>query len=152
MKARLLALPTLLLVGAVLTAEEPSPAEKELKQLEGTWVVETMIGGGKDFYADGQPKAVVVFKGDKARIEGNELLQKLYTSFTIKVDPTTNPKCMDMVITEGSMKGMVVECIYEVKGDELKMCARLGGNERPSKFESPEGTPIVLAVAKRQKP
>jgi uncharacterized protein (TIGR03067 family) len=152
MKAKLLALSTLLLLVAGLGGEEPKTAEKELKELEGTWVVETMIGGGKDFYADGQPKAVVIFKGDKARVEGNELLQKLYTSFTVKVDPTTTPKCLDMVITEGSMKGERVECIYEVKGDELKMCARLGSGERPSKFESPEGSPIILAVAKRQKP
>ena len=61
------------------------------------------IGGGKDFYASGQPKATVIFKGNKATIEGNDLLQKEYATFTIKIDPSTNPKCIPTVLVSTAL-------------------------------------------------
>jgi uncharacterized protein (TIGR03067 family) len=152
MKAKVLALPVLLLAAPLMGAEEKKAADKDLEALQGTWLVETLVGNGKDFYADGQSKVTVTFKGNKGTLDGNDLLKKEYATFTVKLDPSTTPKCLDMTITDGNQKDVVFECIYEVKGDELKICAVLGGKERPTDFTSAEGSNRVLAVAKRQKP
>lgn len=73
-----------------------------------------------------------------------------YATITFKVDPGTSPRCLDMTITAGSQKDLVIEGIYELKDDEFKICAKLLGKDRPLKFESPEGASLVLLVLKRE--
>jgi uncharacterized protein (TIGR03067 family) len=147
MTARLCVLLPLLLA-APLAADEKKAADKDLEALEGKWVFETLVVGGVDEYKDGAPKVVIQFKGGKGEfVEGNVVPD--YRTFKFKIDPTTDPKCLDVTFID---KGETMEAIYELKGDELKICVHAGGKERPTKFESPEGSPLVLAVAKRQKP
>jgi uncharacterized protein (TIGR03067 family) len=56
------------------------------------------------------------------------------------VDPSANPKKMDMVITKGKNKGETVFCIYEIKGDVLRYCGRINDPAgRPTSFVTKEG-------------
>jgi uncharacterized protein (TIGR03067 family) len=137
-----------------LGADDPKAAEKkELEALQGTWQVESLIVNGKDFFADGQARFhFVVNKNGEASLDGNDFVKKFSETFNFKLDPSTTPRCADIVVTAGQLKGVKMEGIYEFKGvDELRVCAKVGGNERPAKFESVEGTDTILAVLKRQK-
>jgi len=147
MRANLLVLPVLLLVAAVLGADDKA-ADKELDKVQGKWTVESLTVAGKNEYADGAPKIVLVFKGNKGDVEaGNVVLE--YSKFTISLDPSTDPKCMDLTFGKA---GVTFEAIYEVKGDDLRICVHLEPRNRPTEFASPEGSKAALAVAKRQKP
>ena len=44
-----------------------------------------------------------------------------------------------------------MEGIYQLKDDELKICLKVLGGDRPSEFNAPEGSSIVLMVLKRNK-
>ena len=75
-----------------------------------------------------------------------------YARLKVKLDPTTSPKLFDITVGDGIQKGAVMEGIYELKGDEFKVCAKVLGNERPTEFASPEGASVVLVIFKREKP
>jgi uncharacterized protein (TIGR03067 family) len=127
-------------------------AKKDLAKLQGTWTAKTVIYNGKDFLADGKGGFRFVVKDDVAVIEGNKAVKKEYARIKLKLDPSATPRLVDITVGGGSQAGAVIEGIYELKGDEWRICARVLGKERPLEFGSPEGSSIVLLVLGRQKP
>jgi uncharacterized protein (TIGR03067 family) len=125
-------------------------AKKDQEKLQGTWETTVVQYNGKD-QAD-EIKLKLVFKGKEVKVEGNDEVQRDYGRFTYKIDPSTTPRAIDITVAEGNQKDTVLEGIYELKGDELRMCVKVIGKERPAKFESPEGESIALVVLKRVKP
>ena len=149
---RLSALASLLmLLGAAYAQEASDAAKGEVKKLQGTWKTAALTYNGSDFLKGGKPGFNFTFKGDEAVIEGNDAVKKEYAKIRVKLDPATMPKSMDITVSGGVQKDAVIEGIYELKGDELKICAKVFGNDRPTEFASPEGSSIFLLVLKRQK-
>jgi uncharacterized protein (TIGR03067 family) len=143
----------LLGAGFVLAADKAEDdAKKEVAKLKGTWTPTSLRWNGKDLPTDGKYKFKFVFQDDQATIEGSNAVKKEYGKITFKLDPTTDPKIVDMTISAGVQKDAVIEGIYQLKDDELTICAKVLGNERPAQFESAEGSSVVLIVLKREKP
>jgi uncharacterized protein (TIGR03067 family) len=140
----------LVLTGVLLIAADDA-AKKDLDKFQGAWDAVAIEFNGKDLLNDGV-KLRFTFKGNKATVDGDEDVKKDYAAFTFKLDPSTNPKCIDMTISAGEQKDSVIEGIYEFKGDELRLCAKTTARERPAKFASPEGENIALMTLKRIKP
>jgi uncharacterized protein (TIGR03067 family) len=138
----------LLAVVAPLRAEDDK-VKKDLKALEGTWNVESLEYNGKDI--KDKYKLSFVFKGDQVTVEGDDKVKKEYATFKLKLDPTGMPKVMDLTVSGGVQKDAVLEGIYELKDDELKICVMVFGKDRPTEFKSPEGGSIALVTLKRQK-
>jgi uncharacterized protein (TIGR03067 family) len=139
----------LLILAAGPGADEAAP--KDLDAIQGTWETTAVHYDGRDLAADGL-KLKLTFKGKEVSVDGDDEVKKDYGKFTVKLDPSTKPKCIDIVVVAGEQKDSVIEGIYELKGDELRLCARVVGKERPDKFASPEGQNIALVVLKRVKP
>jgi uncharacterized protein (TIGR03067 family) len=127
-------------------------ARKDLDRLHGTWTTAALTYNGKDFLADGKKGFQFVIKGDQAVIEGNDEVKKEYARIKLKLDPSTTPKLVDITVAAGVQKDAVIEGIYELKGDEFRICARVLGKDRPTEFASPAGSSVVLLVLKRQAP
>src|SRR5262245_16284978 len=150
----ILAVAVAMTVVAMTAADEVSDKaaiERELKKLEGIWNTTALTYNGKDFLANGKSGFNFVFKGNEAAIEGNDAVKKEYAKIRVKLDVTAKPKIMDITVAAGIQKDAVIEGIYELKDDELKICAKVFGNERPTEFSSPDGASIVLLVLKREK-
>jgi uncharacterized protein (TIGR03067 family) len=141
----------LVVLTAVLLVAAEDKGKKDQDQIQGVWETTAVELNGKDLAADGV-KLTFTMKGNKASVDGNEEAKRDYGAFTFKLDPTTNPKCIDMKITAGDQKDTDLEGIYELKGETLRLCIKLGAKERPAKFESPEGQNICLLSLKRVKP
>jgi uncharacterized protein (TIGR03067 family) len=137
-------LATLLILGGGGGTEQ----KKELAKFAGTWTVTELIFNGKDH---SNLKFNFVFKGDEAVIEGNDNIKLEYARLKILLDPTTKPKILDIKVLGGIQKDATLEGIYEFKGDELRICLKVFGNDRPSEFASPDGESIALLVLKRSK-
>jgi uncharacterized protein (TIGR03067 family) len=149
MKTRCLAV---LVVGLLLAADDPKDAKKkDLELLTGTWTASSVEYGGEKVGGDIVKGLTLVVEGDKMTIKGDSAELEKYGKATLKIDPTTTPKIMDVTITHGDEKGTTFEGIYEVDKDEWKLCVKLAGKERPAKFESAAGSQDVLAVFKREK-
>jgi uncharacterized protein (TIGR03067 family) len=137
-----------LLAVAALGADD---AKKDLDKLQGEWSTVSAVVDGEAL-----PDSLVAalkfsIKDDKIVIKGDEEVVKMYAKGALKLDPSTTPKSVDFKAGEGSEKGAVIEGIYELKGDEFRICAKLAGKDRPTEFASKEGTQTVLIVLKRDK-
>jgi len=151
MRGTLLLLAMVVPPSAALSADEP--AEKDLMLLQGRWDSVLVVHSGKEVKPE-NVKSVVrfVIKGDKVFYldkDGNVPKVKP-TAHQIKLDSTTKPKQMDYIQTEDN-KDKISKGIFDVKGDDLKICLDVEDKGRPKAFESKEGSGHRLLVLKRVK-
>jgi uncharacterized protein (TIGR03067 family) len=130
--------------------KEKDAIKKDLAAFQGAWTTAEVIYNGKDFLAEANAPLRFVFKDNEATIEASEAVTKEYGKIKIKLDPSAMPKCVDITVTAGVQLKAVIEGIYELKKDQIRICAKVFGNERPTEFASPEGTSTVLLVLKRE--
>jgi uncharacterized protein (TIGR03067 family) len=90
-------------------------------------------------------------KGNQITLKGVEDLMKKFGKVTFKLDPSSMPKFIDFKVEAGSEKNSEYEGIYELKGDELRICASVVSRNRPDEFKTKEGSNRVLFVLKRDK-
>jgi uncharacterized protein (TIGR03067 family) len=130
-------------------AAEPEAAKKDLASLQGKWLVESLEYNGKEL--KDKYKLSFLLKDKVLVVEGNGKVRKEYAKLALTVDATTMPKCVDLTVADGSQKDAKLEGIYELKGDELRLCVKVFGLDRPNEFKSPEGASVALLTLKRQK-
>jgi uncharacterized protein (TIGR03067 family) len=142
-----------LVAAGLLLAGEPvtDAAREEMKKLEGTWEPVALESGGQRA-TPGELKEIngseklTIKDGKTAVCYGTKCYEAVVT-----VDPTKNPKTIDMVVTEGKLKGLTSLAIYDVHGDELKICYDVEQERvRPKEFTS-KGTCVIVGY-KRVKP
>jgi uncharacterized protein (TIGR03067 family) len=144
---------TALIVSAVLFAPAADPpklseaAQKELKKLEGKWKVQKMATAGMEHtLGPNDPELVMELKDGKWIFTGVE------KAVVVALDPTADPKCIDLKSVEKGRNGAVDEAIYKLDGDTLSVCLYQGkGKQRPTSFDAPKERDTVLVVMKRFK-
>jgi uncharacterized protein (TIGR03067 family) len=135
-----------------IAVAQDDAAKKELKKLDGVWQVVSAEGDGNPFPEEVIQNLRMVFKRDQLTLKGVEDLMKKFEKITLMIDPATTPKIMDFKIEAGSEKDNTFEGIYELKGDQLKICAATERGNRPGDFETKAGSNRVLFVLKRENP
>lgn len=131
-----------------LAAPSPEDLEKELGRLEGTWKFTSI-------QADGTKLADDVVRGARLRIAGKRFtfrVDKELHDGIINVDPTQKPKTIDVTFTSGIDKGKSALGIYELSGDQFRVCIGIVGKERPKEFKSTPKSGHVLEMMIRDKP
>jgi uncharacterized protein (TIGR03067 family) len=136
-----------LLIAALVLAA-PTPAE-DRKDIQGTWTVVSAVRAGVKEPDDTIKKLGCVIKDDTMTMlkDGKDV-----GTWTFKLNPAKSPKAIDATLqlghgrTERPALG-----IYELKGDELKLCFAQGKGDRPTAFASNPGLAQNLIVLKRQK-
>jgi uncharacterized protein (TIGR03067 family) len=123
-------------------------ASKDQQQLQGTWKVLAGNEGGKTLPP---PRA----KGSKVVVSGNHITvyeEEKKREMTFKLDPTKEPRTIDLTLTEGKDKGETSPGIYALEGELLKIAFALPGKARPTTFTPKQGSQEMLFVLKRAKP
>jgi uncharacterized protein (TIGR03067 family) len=139
-----------LLLGCLVSAYgETRPGDaKELEKLQGTWSFVKASGGG-DQKKERRAAVRIVFKGDAITFLADDSKRTVRGTYT--VDPSKNPKIMDITLDKDGAK-VVTLTIYELDGDTLKLCHYVGGmasKERPKELVADKRT--VLGTLKREK-
>jgi uncharacterized protein (TIGR03067 family) len=143
----------LLAAGLCLAADDAKDAAKaEMKKLEGTWVATSIEYDGEQVLGGEVKDVKLVISGDEISVKGAIPDADKYAKLTYKVDPSTTPKIIDVTFTVGADKGTVMEGIYKLEGDELRLCVQVFGKERPGEFATQGGSNRALGVLKREKP
>jgi uncharacterized protein (TIGR03067 family) len=124
-------------------------AEEEKDPLLGVWNAKSLETEGAAAPDDAFRLMRFTFKEKTVLIRGN-FGDDREEECEYKSDPKKKPKQLD--ISPPKQKHPVV-AIYEVKGDELKICLRHGPDTdgRPTEFATTPGSRLVLMVLKRQK-
>jgi uncharacterized protein (TIGR03067 family) len=142
----------LALVFALSGAEAGDANKEDRQKLQGTWsVTEAQLMG--------QPlptlkNAKVVFAGDKVTLSQFED-GRPPAELTCKIDATKKPRQMDLTALKDGKQEVVMQAIYDLQQDTLKIAFIAVGklpkekDLRPASFEAPDTATLVL---KRQKP
>jgi uncharacterized protein (TIGR03067 family) len=124
-------------------------AQKELKRLQGTWeAVAAVIDGIKQVPQKGKGHHLVI-QGDAYTLES---AGKPFGKGTLRVDPAKKPPALDLTPADGDSLGKPIPCIYELTGDELRVCMGRIGKARPAEFVSREGSKHILNTYRRLTP
>lgn len=129
-----------------LVAADDAAIKKDLDKLQGEWIVTKLEFSSNDI-TERYPLRFVI-KGDEIGIEGDAGVKKEYGKFKLKIDPSTDPRCIDIKVTLGSQKDVTMEGIYDVKEKELKLCVKVVGNARPTEFKNGDETALVTLKRK----
>jgi uncharacterized protein (TIGR03067 family) len=121
---------------------------KDSDVLQGTWLPSTAELAGKPYPDEVLKTIKLVVKDDKYTVT----VGKAVDQGTVKLNPSTKPKEMDIIGTDGPNKGKTILAIYERDGDTLRICYGLSGKSRPTEFKTKEGTQLFLVTYKREKP
>src|SRR5262245_15626884 len=128
MRPQLLRSPMVGLLVAVFTLAPAARADdvpKGLEKLQGDWkLVAIAIDGKESRPAPFDLK--VMIKGSSYILGG-----KAKGAATLKAGPGPIDPTLDVTFTEGESKGETLKCVFEVKGDMLRVCRRNGGRGRP---------------------
>jgi uncharacterized protein (TIGR03067 family) len=131
----------LLTVAFVVAAPAPKDAKADPGRIEGDWLVQSYVLGGND---EGHDKQVVFTFADGRLKVGSE------PEMAYRLDPKADPPRIDLI--QGTRKQKTIPGIYKFDGDALVICFPHNGDAgRPTTFESPRDTRIVLVTLKRNK-
>jgi uncharacterized protein (TIGR03067 family) len=136
---------TIGLAACVLFLAAEGKDKKTDDPLTGTWKVTSLVFGGQE---------VEQAKGTVQTFKDGKLIRKTQMgeqTSKYKIDTSKKPATIDLTAMGGRQDGMTRKGIFEVKGDELKIClAFMPDGDRPTKFDgSAEG--YALLTLKRDK-
>lgn len=142
----------LALVALLGAAPADEASKKDQDQLQGDWILAKQTRNGEEV-PEAKLKASRTVKGNTFTInmETDQGPQTVKAEF--KLDASKSPKEMDAEFkSEDGSESRTLKAIYELDGDTMKTCyGSEPGAERPKKFESKEGSGIIISVWKRKK-
>jgi uncharacterized protein (TIGR03067 family) len=144
------------LLAAVLVAPPDQDSRREQATLEGDWSMVSVEADGAKMSDQQVAGLSLTFKAGNftSRNKGDTTKfgdQSSKRNGTYTVDPTKNPKVLDIVHAEGPERGKTWSLIYALDGNTLKICgATEAGKERPANFDSGGKKGYMLMILRRQ--
>ena len=138
----------LLALGMVLGGRAPSSGEDRVdaKTLPGTWTCVSATIDGRPLADETRKQLKLTMTADRFKTERGD--QVLFDS-TYSVDATKMPPQIDMIGTEGELKGKPALGIYKLDANQLTLCYVMPGSPRPTAFDSQPQSGVFLVVWKR---
>jgi len=146
--------------------KQANAVKTDLKKLQGTWARIYVIANGKKFEDGKEIAEGKITEDGKQPEEGkqepaNEITLTIdgdkYGGETFQIDPSKNPKQINVSMRDENGKPTTLPGIYELQDDLLKLCFPFPFEEkidklgiRPAKFDGPAGGNDVLEVYKRK--
>jgi uncharacterized protein (TIGR03067 family) len=151
------------LVMATLVMADPlpsaAPAATDLDKIQGYWKpLQCELEGKGQMPTELMKQVTVVydkseyhlyFKDSKTDAAGKPIVLRLALA-NISLDPNTSPKSIVFEFADGPLKGKKSHGIYELAGNQLKLCYGPVEKPKPTKFESPVGSGSFLETWVRQ--
>lgn len=145
-----------ILMATVALADPPAAPATDLDKVQGYWKpLQCDYEGKPQMPVDIMKQVTVVFdKGeyhlyfkDNAAPMGKPNILRLALA-NIALDAAT--KTITFEFADGPLKGKKSHGIYDLAGDQLKMCYGSADKPKPTKFESPAGSGYFLETWARQ--
>ena len=116
--------------------------------LQGAWQAQSLEAEGNPAPDEAVKRMMFTFRGDKLLLRGN-FRNDREEEATYSVDTGKSPKQLDFTVPGAPQP---VLAIYDVNGDELKVCLRHASSKegRPTEFASKPDSKLVLIVLKKQ--
>ncbi len=139
-----------------VTAQPPATPTGDLAGLQGNWKPLAIQHEGKSQApVEEMAKLTAVFDGSEYHLyyadksKSPPTVLKLAV-MTVALDPNTSPKGVTFEFAGGNLKGQKRHGIYEVAGNELKLCYGPVERPRPTQFAAPAGSGHFFEVWAKQ--
>lgn len=119
--------------------------QKDMENLQGHWDVTSLEVDETAFPFAG---ARIIIEGDRF----TSLAMGAAYGATVTVDAGTTPKTFSLHFTEGPEAGHTNFGIYELDGDEWKICLNMTGGPAPAAFATSPGSGNALETLHRAGP
>ncbi len=106
----------------------------DINDIQGTWQVTFVESEGELVMEDCVHELQHIFAGKAL----TQVVGKEEKNGEFKLDPSTSPKAIDII-----RKGKTILGIYELQGDDLRLCLTQDLQPRPTKFDSKDGRTIT---------
>lgn len=145
-----------MLMATVALADPPAAPATDLDKVQGYWKpLQCEYEGKPQMPVEIMKQVTVVFDKseyhlyfkDNAAPMGKPNILRLALA-NIAFDPAT--KTITFEFADGPLKGKKSHGIYDLAGDQLKMCYGSADKPKPTKFESPAGSGYFLETWARQ--
>jgi len=135
--------------GGVPERVTKDPVSADLARFQGVWdLVSQVVNGEVSSQSKTQTWVLVV-----ERDVYNPGSRETSIEYTIRIDPTRQPKAIDFTPSEGPLRGRTLRGIYRLEGSTLTICRALDpAAERPARFASEVDSEVVLIVWRRRGP
>ena len=137
-------------------AADPKPAD-DLASLQGNWKpLQCEYEGSPQMPADVMKQVTAVFDKneyflyfvDKGRDGQPKVLRLAHAS--VGLDTTTGPRSITFEFADGPLKGQKRHGIYEIAGNQLKLCYGPADKPRPTDFKAPPKSGYFLETWARK--
>lgn len=125
--------------------KEPEKAKKPEEGLVGTWKVVEFVHDNKPVNIDKVELRIIFTPRGRIILKNGD---RMVNNQGYKADASQKPAAIDFV-GSGRAEGSTFAGVYELKGDELKLCWPFGDEERP-KVVGPRGS-LAFYTLKREK-
>jgi uncharacterized protein (TIGR03067 family) len=141
-----IALLWLALLSAAVRPDAENPPRAQDERLEGRWEAVSFIRDGKGE----RQKPGNIFLTIRGRVLTLKVGEEMWKA-TIKAEVGRTPHAIDITYESGPDKGKTVRGVYEVRGDELRICHGDAAKQRPTEIASKKGSGYSVGVWKRLK-
>jgi uncharacterized protein (TIGR03067 family) len=129
-----------------LSGQDQAEGE-DLKKIQGAWEPTSAQAEGAQIPADDLSSIVVTIKDHAYSVELGDRTDE----GDLSLDPSKQPRQMDVHARSGPDEGQTLLAIYELSGDTWRVCYARAGKPRPEAFTTSEGSQRVLISYKRKK-
>jgi uncharacterized protein (TIGR03067 family) len=146
-----------LVVAGLAVGGNPPPAD-DLSALQGNWKPLSIKFEDKDMMAATELQKVTavfdqkeyhLYYADKA-VNPPKVLKLAVAN--VGVDPNANPRVIEFTFATGPLQGQKCHGIYELAGNQLKLCYGPADKPRPTSFGAPPKSGYFLEVWAKQPP
>ncbi|HEV3204043.1 MAG TPA: TIGR03067 domain-containing protein [Gemmataceae bacterium] len=137
-----------LMAGMLIGGDMPQDtAPKELEKLQGVWKIATVEqdGSPNDSFKEG---TVTISQNQFTTKSGDVVLRK----GTVTLDPSKEPKTIDLTYEDGPQKGKSSLGIYNLSGNSWLLVFGPPGKSRPTAFQRKPNSGQRLMVLQSAKP
>jgi uncharacterized protein (TIGR03067 family) len=122
--------------------------QEELKRQQGTWKAISSIYEGQEAPAE-------IVRSITRTVEKDHVVWKRdgksFAGTRITLDPSRDPKAIDVIPDGGPNRDERVLGIYKLEGDRLTICMAAPGKPRPTEFKAEKGSGWILRKFAREK-
>lgn len=138
----------LLALGLMAAAIGVSRADDKKDPTAGKWLIESVTREGKPH---GGWAGATREHGDGKYTLKPVNPKATATTGTYKIDTTKSPITIDMMPKGGTFDGKTLLGIAKLDGETLTIAFAEPGKDRPTAFESKEGSGVIIAIQKKAK-
>jgi uncharacterized protein (TIGR03067 family) len=121
--------------------------KRDIERMQSSWQAILMNQEGEIQPLQGAlANLKLIVKGDRRIIKAGEtVLSQAY----FRLNPSAEPPMIDVIVTQGGLRGQTMLGIYELVGDRLRVCYASPGRERPRGFAPKAGSGETLQELRR---